>query len=297
MRTVIVLIMVLLLGNQASAEKSGVEEFKDYLPADIAALSKEERGKVPIMYLWAANAANSNLGNLNVEASLNGLMYDGTSDLEAAKRAFQKDLGKEPTGKLSVSDLHTLSYRAERVKLTRIDFFPYGFAGHIDANYATVKGTLKIHDDRISHPINFVKIDCERASRVCTYYQIALSIPNENSFAQTYNVSMLAELVFRVTKWDEKQIDAVPVRNNSCRTTTLSFNFETEEYYEIARNNTVGDCELASGVTMPKLEKPRISQVVDGREIVNDVFEKLRAEKYSYLSSAFRKKIQDAAAN
>ena len=61
---------------------------------------------------------------------------------------------------------------------------------------------------------------------------------------------------------------------------------------EIARNNTVGDCETQLGVTFPRLEKPRASQIVGGREIIDAEFRRISDEAYMFLSSAFRNQVE-----
>ena len=145
-------------------------------------------------------------------------------------------------------------------------------------NWAFVKGTVKIIDERIAYPINHVDIECRRDRGTCEYRQIALMLPDENSFAQSYHVAEIADATYRITRWEENQIDAVPLDNRACRTTQFSFNFETTEFFEIARNNTAGDCETSLGVTFPRLDKPRVSQIVDGREIIGAEFKRIRDE-------------------
>ena len=83
----------------------------------------------------------------------------------------------------------------------------------------------------------------------------------------------------------------MPLNNSRCRITQLSFNFETNEFFEIARNNTAGECDVL-GVILPRLEKPRISQIVEGYEIIVGEFDRINNEVRSYFSSAFRKQVE-----
>ena len=64
-------------------------------------------------YLGAANGANSELAHRVFASMLNVLMYQGISDYDAAVRAFQKDLGDEATGKLTVWQIWQLGVRSE----------------------------------------------------------------------------------------------------------------------------------------------------------------------------------------
>ena len=89
-------------------------------------------------------------------------MYDGLADFESAKRAFQADLGEQPSGALTVWQIHTLGYRASRVNMTSVSFFPFDFGGTFSGDWAFVKGTLEIIDEKIAYPINHVDIECSR---------------------------------------------------------------------------------------------------------------------------------------
>lgn len=282
-------ICLTILASIARADEDGVAHYRDYLPEQLLALSEEElSSSVPMMFSGAANLARSPAGDLVMQANLNSLMYNGFADYEGAKRAFQADLGEEPTGSLTVWQIHTLGYRASRINLTSVSFFPFEFGGTMIDEWAFVKGTVKIIDDKIAYPINHVYIKCSRSDGTCEYRQIALTLPDENSWAQSYYVGEIADETYQITQWEGQLIDAVPMNNTACRTTQLSLNFETQEFFEIARNNTTGDCQTMLGVTLPRLEKPRVSQIVDGREIVDAEFEAIRKDAFTFFSSAFR---------
>ena len=248
------------------------------------------------MFSGAANLATSPAGDLIIQANLNSLMYNGLGDYEHAKRAFQADLGEEPTGALTAWQIHTLGYRASRVNMTSVNFFPFDAGGFISGDWAFVKGTVEIIDDRIAYPINHVDIECSRSRGTCDYRQIALMLPDENSWVQSYQVGEIADDVYQITRWEGQSIDAVPINATGCRINQLSLNFETQEFFEIARNNTSGDCETRLGVTIPRLEQPRVSRIVDGREIVSAEFEAISRETFSFFSSAFRERIQSLSA-
>ncbi|WFU00986.1 hypothetical protein QA648_12570 [Rhizobium sp. CB3171] len=276
----------------AHADDTAVARYKDYLPEQIMQLPEQERkSNVPMVYIGAANDALSKNGQVMIQAALNSLMYDGLADFEGAMRAFQQDLGEQPTGKLTVGQLQKLGYRASRLHLTYVDFFSLEYGGTTTKDFASVKGTVKMLDDRIAYPINHVVIQCFRAESYCSYNQVALALPDENSWAQSYSVLTVADEYYKITRWDTNQIDAVPYQNTACRSNQLSFNFETKEFFEIARNNTSGDCQTALGVTLPRLDKPRVSQIVKGDEIVDAEFKRIGEEAASYYSSAFRDRL------
>lgn len=286
-------ILLILSASVTHADEDAVAKYSDFVPEQLLALSEDERrSSVPMMFSGAANLATSPVGDLVMQANLNSLMYDGFADYEGAKRAFQSDLGEEPTGALTVWQIHSLGYRASRVNMTSVSFFPLDFGGTIINNWAFVKGTVEIIDEKIAYPVNHVDIECSRNEGTCAYRQIALTLPDENSWSQSYHVGKVADETFRITQWEGQLIDAVPLNNNGCRTTQLSLNFETQEFFEIARNNTAGDCETMLGVTLPRLEKPRVSRIVDGRDIINGEFQAISEETFTYFSSSFRNQIE-----
>ena len=282
-------VCLILSTRIALADEAAVAKYSDFLPEQLLILSEEERQtSVPMMFSGAANLATSPAGDLVMQANLNSLMYDGFADYEGAKRAFQADLGEEPTGFLTVWQIHTLGYRASRVNMTSVSFFPFDFGGTMSGDWAFVKGTLEIIDEKIAHPVNFVDIECNRARGTCEYRQIAMTLPDENSWVQSYHVGEIADDVYQITRWDGQSIDAFPMYATGCRINQLSLNFGTQEFFEIARNNTSGDCETMLGVTIPRLDKPRVSRIVDGREIISAEFSAISQETFTFLSSSFR---------
>ena len=286
-------IFLFLLASIAHADEDAVAKYRDYLPEQLLALSEDERrSSVPMMFSGAANLATSPAGDLIMQANLNSLMYDGLADFDSAKRAFQADLGEEPTGTLTVWQIHSLGYRASRVNMPSVSFFPFDFGGTMTENWAFVKGTVEIIEEKIAYPINHVDIECSRNEGTCEYRQIALMLPDENSWVQSYHVGEVADDTYRITRWEGQLIDAVPLNNSACRTTQLSLNFETQEFFEIARNNTAGDCETMLGVTLPRLEQPRVSQIVDGREIISAEFKAISDETFTFFSSSFRNRVE-----
>lgn len=291
-------ICLFLLASIAHADADAVAKYRDYLPKQLLALSEDERrSSVPMMFSSAANLATSPAGDLIMQANLNSLMYDGFADFDGAKRAFQADLGEEPTGTLTVWQIHSLGYRASRVNMTSVSFFPFDFGGKMTENWAFVKGTAEIIEEKIAYPINHVDIECSRNEGTCEYRQIALTLPDENSWVQSYHVGEIANDTYRITRWEGQLIDAVPLNNSACRTTQLSLNFETQEFFEITRNNTAGDCETMLGVTLPRLEQPRVSRIVDGREIISAEFKAISDETFTFFSSSFRSRVETLIAD
>lgn len=288
----IALICLILLAGVARSDEDAIAKYRDFLPEELLALSEEERQSlVPMMFSGAANLAVSPAGDLVLQANLNSLMYDGLADFERAKRAFQADLGEQPSGALTVWQIHTLGYRASRVNMTSVSFFPFDFGGTLTGDWAFVKGTLEIIDENIAYPINHVDIECSRGRGTCEYQQIALTLPDENFWVQSYHVGEIVDEVYQITRWEGQSIDAVPINSTGCRINQLSLNFETQEFFEIARNNTTGDCETMLGEALPRLEKPRVSRIVDGQDIISAEFNAISKETFTFFATAFRDRV------
>ncbi len=300
------LILVMMLGCScpALADEVEMERFRDFLPAQIVNIGEEERKQsVPIAYINAANLALSSFGPDIIQAQLNSLMYSGLADYSGAKRAFQADLGQAVTGELTVGQIHELGYRSERIGLQYVNFFSYGYIHTITETSATLRGTVQIIGETIAYPINYVTIRCFKVQAYCSYNQVALIVPDRNSWTQTYSVSEIADEFYRITRWEGNQIDATPVTENRCRTNRLTFNFGSEEFFEVVTNNVAGECKTDLGIAIPPLQQPRISKIIDGTKVIDGEFKRIQDEASSYYASAFRRGLQqkysktDRAAN
>ena len=107
-------------------------------------------------------------------------------------------------------------------------------------------------DEQIAYPINHVTIECRQDTQRCEYRQIALILPNENSFAQSYSVTEIADESLSGSYAGKTSASTLfQVDDTKCRSTQLSLNFITQEFFEIARNNSEGDCETNLGVSLP----------------------------------------------
>ena len=274
-------------------DNTGIEKYRNYTPGQLSELPEETiSSEVPIMYSIAAQRGLSNGSELIFGMELNSLMYAGLHNFEEAVKAFQEDLGNEQTGVLTVWQIHILEQRAGMQKLGQLNFPNQWYSWKSD-DLALVQGTVIILDDRISWPINHVKISCYKRSSSCRWDQINISIPDEDSWLQNYHVIGSDPDFYNIIRWTENEIEAIPSSSTptACRTTSLSLNFKTEEFYQITRN-AGGNCEVL-GVTFEPLDKPRISQVVDGEQIINEEFAKVEQAAFEVLASDFRKQVNN----
>jgi hypothetical protein len=276
--------------TMASADEDAMLKYKDFTPQELAALSKEERySYVPMAYSSAASAGLSEGSELLFSMQLNTLMYPGIANYKLAVKQYQKDLGDKDTGILTVSQISKLEKRSDFQKISRV-FFPDQHSSYKAKTSASVHGTMMIHDENIAYPVNHTKITCYKSDNYCELKQLYLIFPKPDSWGANFHVMEDGTEFFDITRWGENTIDALPSDpSSSCRKTSLNLNFKTKEFYQITRNGDK-DCEI-NGVRFPELEKPRIAQIVDGENIFNAEFSKLKKMAFGMLSVNFQDSI------
>jgi len=290
MKTISILLICLFVIISTHADEKSVQKYRNYTPQQIKNLpEKLISSDVPMMYTAAAQRGLSEGSELLFGMELNRLMYPGLHDYKTAVKAFQADLGDQPTGVLMVWQIHNLEQRSDMQKLARV-LFPDQFSSFKTDDYASIQGTMIIIDEKIAWPINHVKVKCYKKDNYCQLDQIQVSVPDDKSWSQNYHVMENDAEYYEISRWGQDSIDAVPRETGSgCRTTSMNLNFKTKEFYYITRN-AGGKCE-ALGVTLDKLPKPRVAQIVDGTKIIRDEFAKIEKAAYDVLASDFRKKV------
>ena len=145
-------------------------------------------------------------------------------------------------------------------------------------------------DDKIAYPINHATVSCTKSDGYCKVDQLDITVPDENSFGQNYIVSELGSDYFRITNWTADTIDAVSEPDSTaCRTTTMNLNFKIKEFYQVTRN-TGRECDVL-GVRLPRLDRPRVVQIVNGAKIIDEEFAKIQKSAFDVFSSEFRSRV------
>lgn len=284
------LLLSLLLACPALADEKNVQKYRNFTPEQVKDLpEKVLNNELPLMFKFAAQQGLSNDADLLFAMWLNRLMYPGVTNLRGAVKAFQSDLGDNPTGILTVWQIYNLEQRAEMQNLSPI-IFPDQFFSSIHPDSASISGTLTILDEKIAWPINHVKLRCWKEENYCELDQFQIAVPDRNSWSQRYQVMANSTEFYTITRWENDNIDAVPMeKETGCRTSSLTLNFKTKEFFSVTRNGG-GECKIL-GSSFPKLAKPRIAQIVDGAEIINAEFNRLQKAAFEVLASDFRKKV------
>jgi hypothetical protein len=279
-----VLLTTLIFSSYAGANDESVKKYRDYTPAQMKELPDGVFSTMPMNYIIAARRGLAPGADLMFARELNLLMYSGTADYLNAVKAFQSDLGEKPTGQLTVWQIDELEERAGLQRLAPV-LFPDGFVSFQTEFSAVVQGTLTMLHENIAFPINHVYISCSKSQKYCEMRQLNLIVPDDSGWGQNYQVVEGDSQIFEIDKWTKTEIHGSSTGGDSCRTTSLKFNFAKNEFSMVTRNG-VGDC-----AAVPKLKTPREVRIVDGRKIIEDEFKKVDAAAFKVLSSEFRKRV------
>jgi hypothetical protein len=288
--------LLMMACSPVAADEAAMKKYRNYLPEQIAALPQKVRqSEVPMAYLLVVNGANSELGQRLFAGMLNVLMYKGMGDYDAAVRAFQKDLGDEPTGKLTVWQIWQLQQRSEMQGL-KPPFIPGFFTDIKVEGYARVQGTLQLLEEKAAFPVNKVKLECAKHEGSCTLDEIDVEFPKETDWAAGFAIYWTGEVQYKITNWTDDVIEATyepsGLLEKPCRDTKLQLNFKAKEYYMIT-TNAGGECEFM-GQKLGKLDKPRISRIVAGQKLIDAENEAFRQRQFDLLASEYRDQVTGA---
>ena len=189
------------------------------------------------------------------------LFYPGSKE---GIKQFQTDIGVEANGDLTWGQAEELQRRISRFNDTRI-IAGAGKAGDKPSigkfeGYVFAEGTWILEDDDIAYPINTAKIECDQEKKICQVVQASVFIPSLDSASDFYSIS-LDSSPYPILSWNTNEIMAEA--SSDCRTSTLTINFNSEEVFEITRNNKTKQCREGF-LALPSLEKPRIARLVSG---------------------------------
>jgi hypothetical protein len=149
---------------------------------------------------------------------------------------------------------------------------------------------MTILDERTAFPINYVKVRCDKSEGYCRLDELDIQPPKQRDWAYNFTIFWADVLFYRITQWSNDVIQEEYEGANACRSTIMDLNFKTKEFYLITKN-TARDCQIL-GQKLDRLKKPRISQIVDGEQIITKEHQAFRRNIYEMLSSQFRAVIE-----
>ena len=189
---------------------------------------------------------------------LGGLFYPAPPE---GIRQFQEDIGVSPSGELTVGQFEKLKRRSARQKDTRV--YTSGSAKiFASGGFAKVEGTWIIEDDKIADPINTAEITCDRVAKECVSTQASVVVPQIEKDDDSYYLNLTSQS-YQILSWGTDEI--VARDSGKCRVTILTLNLNSNEVFETTRNNETEAC-LESPISLPSLDKPRISRLIPGFE-------------------------------
>lgn len=119
-------------------------------------------------------------------------------------------------------------------------------------------------------------------------------MPGLAKMADAYHLSLDMH-TYDIISWTA---DEVVARSQAvCRTTLLTLNVASGEVYQITRNNETERCR-EEAMSLPALDKPRISRLVDSFDTTRAFWEEREQETNEYKNSEFvarMKKLMEAA--
>ncbi|MCE2440893.1 MAG: hypothetical protein J4F39_15855 [Candidatus Latescibacteria bacterium] len=263
-----------------------IRKYKNHLPKELIELPREELSSVvPVFFQQAAGLGVSPVAELAFAQKLQILMYPALANFESSVKAFQKDIGEDPTGNLTVWQIHHLERRAGMQTSGDLPFYPTDLYSTANEEFAMAKGTMVMHGESSAYPVNQVTITCYRKASFCEYSQVDISFPKYKAWG-TPRFTMSPEAYverYDIASWKNNVVESVP-RNTggNCRITSLSLNFTTKEFFYITKNGP-GKCTF-----LERLASPRISQLMDGGEVAREEMKKLESQRFFMLSTDYQ---------
>jgi hypothetical protein len=267
------LISISFVANSATLTKEQINK-----------LSKEKARILPAKELFSAVGISDKEFIFLVENMLLDLRYlfkrptgKPSTELTAAIKQFQLDIGHKQTGILLAEEFEELGKRYDL-----IGFIPiYPSSTHIlrVGNLVSAKGTWVFEKDSIANPIQTTDIICQKTSGKCWVATAEISMNSGNAYLSVD----IEEWI--ITKWNDYEVQAEN-DNSRCVNYTLTINTKNKEAYMFRRGKGISGCE---GIA----ESPSILKLVDGFDVGYKYYHERLKKRSEILSSAFRKQIND----
>lgn len=294
------LVYIALAFNQTMA--ANLTEMSDQ---ELNKLSEEQANNLPAIELLARLGSMPDKGKssialesaktkiiFGIEESLYELKFyprlpQGKITLEfiEAIKKFQILINKPATGELLFGEFSLLAKNSQLNKFQKI--YPSGTGDPLiyrNNGYVSVEGTWTIQGDKIVYPINKAKIVCILQTKVCE--EIGAEIWNFNTSSDNSSMLALNSVSYDIKKWDTHEVVAESL--HECRINVLTINTSSKEIFQMTRNTTNEKCSVA-GFDVPKLEKPKIAQLVNGYKIAEDYYKLRQEDRLKTLNPEYRK--------
>ncbi len=260
---------------------------------ELSNIPKNVQDRIPLKELLKRTHGEEFTPNimLSVSFGLAKLMYFNPmpeKQIREAIKKFQRDIGQDQTGELTMGQLDELLRRANRLSDNPI-YVP-GLGETLDVfgeeDYVTTEGTWTIEGEKHAFPINFSKINCFKSRGTCEVNQVNISIPRLNDSSEGIFIahSPLTEEL-QIISWIDNEI--VSQGDSKCRTTIMTMNIKNNEVFQITRNKGSDKC-----VTLPQLKKPRIARLNPGTQFTREFWNSRKEKTNKYINTEFQEQIK-----
>lgn len=289
----ILIVCLAFVQTQTSVAQEHVPDVSKMSESEINKLPKEVLKRLPMKVVMARLTEGKMAGqlfNFMLTLPLSRLMYFGPfseTEIEAATKKFQADLGQSATGQLTMGQFEELQRRWNRSNDTRVYLPTFGdelSIVRVGKDYVSVEGTWILEDEKIAFPINQSKITCYKIERSCEDIQVELIVPRFDEGGDSYQIN-ISKRTTEIISWSDTEV--ITRDEGDCRTSILTINSTTKEVYEVTRNNETELCSkgLNSLFKIPPLKKPRIARLVPGWKISYKFWQDRQSRASKFLNS------------
>ena len=239
-----------------------------------------------ILSMLRAGELDSETLNLLISLDLTSLQYSGTRD---GVMQFQRDLGAEPTGEITLGQWQELRRRRTRYYDTHVYV---ASADKLDISatngYASVEGTWIIEGDQIVYPINKGKIECRYNRRECQLIQAELSVPEVHAGKNDYLLGVSSD-IYKIIAWTDDEV--VAQKRDECKTVILTLNFVSNEVYKVAQKNETKACP-AGALAPPNFGSAGISRLAPSWKETHNFWQKRQNVVKDYANPRVTRKFK-----
>ena len=232
---------------------------------------------------------------LDVKSALSKLMYIDIQEeaLVKAIKIFQRDIGEQQTGVLTVSQFEKLTTRAERSSDNRFVIPVFGETIKIykEKDYVFTEGTWRIEGEKIYAPINYSKIECHKSRGTCEIRDLDFLIPNLDKRDSDYQFAMNKQ-TYEIISWNDSEVISKSFSLGKCRSVIMTIDYSNNEVFTITRNKGTKGCDILGMVNIRPLNKPRISRLYSGYNKSVEFWKKREKETAKFMNPEYQKRLE-----
>ena len=297
MRIIFILLFNLFFISCLHANEISSSDIKEMTPEEINELPEEVLNKLDAKEIMKKFDIKENEFNTLISFALYRLLYFfekyENEILEEKIKQFQKKINEEQTGRLTMGQWEKLATLTNNFNETEI--MPLaGFGEELNlirpiSNFFQTEGTFYLIDDKIAYPVNKTQITCRKNYNNCEVIMAFVMLPYENDINNVFYLDLQIDN-YEIIKWDNE--DIIAETSSECRSTQLNINFNSNEVFEITRNNKTDECkntmlnqllESQGEESMPDLDKPRIAKLVPSNDLINKFWKERKKRSQDVL--------------